>query len=240
MKKIHFIIIYLFAFLIINNLNLNELKADETDSGLWTSLAIEKSIIKGLDLEAGFEYRTEEKFSLTDQFRGKFSASYKLNKFVKFGAGYEYHAKKKKQDYFASRNRVFFQGAGSYKFNHFKVLDRFEIAWRARLQLTTQDDREIDSDFEKNEWVFRNRFELKYDIKNFPLNPYLQFEMFNHIFDSHDIYEQSYYQNRLSAGFECSITKQHSIDLGYKYETEIDGAEYLYKNIISLGYKFKF
>ena len=93
MKKIFFIIIYFITFSFLNE----KTKADETDSGLWTSFVVEKSIMKGFDAEAGFEYRMQDNISTTDQFRGKLGLTYKLNKFVKFGASYEYISKHKKK-----------------------------------------------------------------------------------------------------------------------------------------------
>jgi hypothetical protein len=104
-----------------------------------------------------------------------------MNKYLKLGAGYVLIADKKvKRDIFEYRNRFFLQATGSYKYA------RFTGSWRTRMQLTLMETDEPRGDIFEDDsyrWVWRNRFQLKYDIKGLPLTPYMNVELFHHLFN---------------------------------------------------------
>ena len=224
---------YVFVLAFLANIPL--LFAQSSDWGLWTSIDVEKKLGKKLELDIAGQYRWKDNISLTDQIRGSADISMKLGKYVKLGAGYEFISKYKlKKDIFVYRNRFRLQATGSYKFSGFTA------DWRTRMQLTLMETDEPRGDIffdDSFKWVWRNRFGLKYDIKNTPLKPYINLELFHNIFSN---LEQVYYQNRLSIGTEYKINKSHSLEVGYKLETEIDGSKKYKLNVIKLGYTFSF
>lgn len=207
--------------------------AQETDWGLWTTIGAEIKLSKKWQLEAGGEYRWKEEISTTDQIRGSFDVKYKVWKYVRLGAGYELIAdKKKKKDIYVYRHRFKLDALANYK------VQRFTLSWRPRLQTTLYDDQDLDKDdTDSYKWVFRNRFGVNYNIPKIPLKPYVQYELFHHIFSD---LEPSYYKNRFTVGLEYTIAKKHEINLAYLYDNEILDSKKYYFNVISAGYKFSF
>ena len=215
--------------------NVSLLSAQNSDWDLWTSIDVEKKLAKKWELGVTGQYRWKDNISVTDQIRGSADISRKVGKYVNLGAGYELIAKKKvKKDIFVYRNRFRVQAKGSYKYA------RFTADWRVRLQLTLLDKKETSNesfDGDNNNWVLRNRFGLKYDIKKTPLKPYVNFELFHQLFSD---LEYSYFKNRFSIGTEYKLNKRHSLEAGYKLETEVSGSEKYRLNIVKLGYAFSF
>ncbi len=204
-----------------------------TDWRLWTDVGVEKQLSKKWTLGIEAEYRWKNDISATDQIRGSVDVSYRLNKYVKFGAGYELIAdKKQKKDIFAYRNRFMVQATGSYK------LARFTVSWRPRLQTTILGDSETNKKVgsDNYNWVIRNRFGLKYNIPKVPITPYTHFEIYNRLFS--DL--SSHYKNRFSVGIEFNPGKHHSFDLGYKLDNEVFISQKYRFNIINIGYTFSF
>lgn len=219
----------LFAMILLANVSL--VFAQKSDWGLWTSIDLEKKLSKKWELDVSGQYRWKDNISLTDQIRGSADVSRKAGKYVKLGAGYELIAKKKvKQDVFVYRNRFRMQATGSYKYA------RFTAIWRSRIQLTLLENSNT-SDDDNQKWVLRNRFGLKYDIKKTPLKPYVNVELFHQLFSD---LKYSYYQNRFSAGIEYSLNKRHTLEAGYKLETEVKGSKKDKLNVIKIGYLFSF
>ena len=63
------------------------LMAQENDEvGIWTELGIEKAITKKWDVGVGLEYRAQDR----SRFSAGLSTSYKLNKYLKLGIGYNF------------------------------------------------------------------------------------------------------------------------------------------------------
>ena len=223
------IIIFGFFFLLC----FKAVVAQQNDRGVWTTVDIEKKLNKRWDAAAGFEYRTKDGTSLTDQIRGSLGVDYKPYKFLKFAAAYTLIAdKKQKRDIFVNRHRFTFNATATYKF------DRFTASWRPRLQATFYDKSEMDADeLDNYRWVMRNRFGLKYNIKKTPLKPYVQYELFNRIFSE---ISPSYYKNRFSTGVEISIGKRHELDLGYKRNSELKNNKKYRFDAVAVGYTFAF
>ena len=226
--KLHIII---FGFFLL--LCLEAVVAQQNDWGIWTTVDIEKKLNKSWNADVGFEYRSKDGTSLTDQIRGSLGVDYKPYKFLKFGASYTLIAnKKQKRDVFVNRHRFTLNATASYKF------DRFTASWRPRLQATFYDPSEKDADeLDNYRWVMRNRFGLKYNIKKTPLKPYAQYEMFNRIFSD---LSPSYYKNRFSTGVEISIGKCHELELGYKRNSELKNDKKYRFDVVAVGYTFVF
>jgi hypothetical protein len=209
--------------------------AQNSDWGLWTSLEAEKKLPKKWELGVEAQYRWKDTFSTTDQIRGGIDISRKLGDYVKLGAGYELIAKHKvKKDNYVYRNRFRVQATGSYKYA------RFTASWRTRMQLTLLETDAPRGDIFEDEsfkWVWRNRFALKYNIKKSPLTPYMNVELFHHLFSGAN---PGYYQNRFSIGTEYKLNKRHSLEAGYKLETEIDAKKKTKLNVVKIGYIFAF
>lgn len=214
---------YIFLMLTISALSLS---AQNTDSGLWTEAGIEKGISKKWDLNVTAEYRSREKITTVDQIRGAAMISYRINKYVKLGAGYMLIAdKKQKKDIFEYRSRFITQATGSYKFG------RFTASLRPRLQVTF-----LEGNGQKDSWVLRNRLGLKYNIPKIPLNPYTNFEMYHELSGNSDISGKT----RFGIGVEFKPAKAHCIDFGFKFNRKTVKSKRQKANIVCIGYTYSF
>ena len=215
--------------------NASFLFAQNSDWGLWTSVDVEKKLSKKWTLSVDAQYRLKQSMSVTDQIRGGANISLKLGNYVKLGVGYELIAKHKvKQDEYVFRNRFRVQATGSYKYA------RFTASLRTRMQLTLMETEGPRGDlFESDsyKWVWRNRFGLKYDIRKTPFSPYVNWELFHHLFSGS---APGYYQNRFGVGTEYKFNKRHTVEIGYKHVTEIDLKKKYKNNILQIGYTFSF
>lgn len=207
---------------------------DEYDWGVWSSIDIEKKLNKRWIADGAFEYRWKEGMAKTDQIRGSLGIDYNPKKIpFKFGASYMLIAnKKQKKDIFVYRNRFTLGAMGSFKFY------RFTANWRPRIQATFYDQTEKKAEESDDyRWVVRNRFGLNYNIRKFPLKPYIHFEIFTRVFSDE---KPAYYQNRFSAGFKISMGKKHDLDIGYKQENELKKDMKSRFNVCYVGYSFAF
>ncbi|MDR0537967.1 MAG: DUF2490 domain-containing protein [Tannerellaceae bacterium] len=204
-----------------------------SDWSLRTNAGVEFKVAKKWEAGMEIEYRRKENMSLTDQIRGGADMNYILNKYIKLGVGYELIAdKKKKKDIFAWRNRFMMNVSFTYKYRG------FTIGWRPRMQTTLMSDLESNDYYTDNyRWVSRNRFSLKYNIPHSPLNPYVRFEVFNHLFNE---MKPLLYKKRISTGIEYKINKRHIFSLGYINENETFQAQTYKANIIQAGWMFSF
>lgn len=98
-----------------------------------------------------------------------------------------------------------------------------------------------DFKFQRNKSIMRNKFQIKYDIKNFKLTPYASTELFyswnrDIIYGINNISIQSGMNSfRHFIGFEVELSKRQSLDVGFGFREQ-----YLNKtknNILRLTYK---
>jgi len=221
----------LFAMILLANGAL--LYAQDSDWGLWTSFELEKALSEKWDLGVDLETRLRNKLSATDQIRGGVSVTRSLGDHFNLGVGYLLIARYRREAY-NYRHRYYLQTRGQYRFA------RFTADWRMRMQLTLlgNSDENINTfDNENTNWVLRNRFRLRYNIKGSSFRPYAHYEMFHQLFSD---LEYSHYQNRFSIGTVYRMSGSHSIDVGYKFETEVDGSEKNKRNIIQVGFSYSF
>lgn len=85
----------------------------------------------------------------------------------------------------------------------------------------------------KNNHMLRSRLKLEYNIKGFPVNPYVSYEFSNDLEDKLKLDK-----TRLIAGTEIKITKKHNLDIAYLFQDYQSDHDKLHA--VSIGYKFKF
>ena len=225
---------FLFALIILANPSL--LFAQNSDWRLWTSIDAEKKLSENWDLTIGAQYRWMDIISVTDQIRGSTDVFWTLGKYIQLGAGYELIARKNAQeDIFVYRNRFRVQSRVQYRYA------QFTVDWRFRTQLTMIEKEDfsggITFDNQYHRWALRNRFRLRYNIRNTPLRPYLSFELFHQPLS---VLEYRYIQNRFTIGSVFNINQSHNIEVDYRLETEIVDANKFRYNIVKIGYVFSF
>ena len=87
----------------------------------------------------------------------------------------------------------------------------------------------------KNRYYVRSRFQVSYNIKGVPLDPYASIELSNSLHEGFAVKKYRY-----TIGADYTIKKQHQIGLAYIYNHGTDDDNEGDSHAISLSYKFKF
>lgn len=208
--------------------------ADNDDIGPYgasVSVEVTKKIIKGLDLSLEEEIRVRDNLSDIERFSTSLDLSYKVCDYLKLGGAYNLinlnHIKKG----WENRHRYYFYATGIYKW------DRFKFSLRERVQSTYREGVAQTAKRANPKWYLRSRFEVEYNIKKSPFEPFASVELFNSLNnplgDEMDRY-------RICAGTSYKINKQNKLQLYYRYtrDKEIDDDAILH--MFCIGYSFKF
>lgn len=234
----------------------------QTDDGLVLGAEVEKALGKSLSLNAEVGFRTRNDFRTVDRWSGTVGAEYKLAKWLKADASYtllydNYLEKLTdnywRPSYWGTRHRVNASLTGSYKLG--KVL---RLSLRERWQYTyrpeTTTDRYYFSDYPAATWTgsadgwtptekvrtgkaksqLRSRLQVEYDKKKADCKPYANMELYN---------SWGIEKIRYTLGTDIKLTKQHSIDVFYRYQDrkhadESDSDPDMH--YLGISYKFKF
>ena len=94
---------------------------------------------------------------------------------------------------------------------------------------------EVDGKRSKHKHYLRSRFQVAYNIRHCHWTPYASYEFSNDFANSLHLDKQ-----RLTAGVEWKITKQHKLDFAYVYNNGADDDSDGNNHALSIGYKFKF
>lgn len=226
------------------------LSAMAQDFGLDINVGLKKKIVKGLNISAAFELRTQDMSSEMERIDAGIDLSYKPIDYFKVGVGYHFIDKYKLKhetesgniidNYWSPRHRVHADVTGILP------VDNFEISLRERYQFTyrsetsakkwnsvgvAQENKVYDAE---DEHVLRSRVMAQYKIKPVNIAPYFSMEMYNDLTDSFSIDKI-----KLTTGMEYSLQKHHVFDLFYRYTAGI--ADYDDEcHLIGIGYEFKF
>jgi long-subunit fatty acid transport protein len=225
--------------------------AQDNDFGIWTNIGAEKKLGNwGIGLEA--EYRTRDNSGTSDRWSWGLKGSYKLNKYVKFDAGYTllydnnhkltYHddgSINKEANFWGLRHRVFASVTGSYKVNNwtFSLRERWQYTYRPEKTISERydyDQEDYDGEPKtysgKGKNVLRSRLQAAYSIGKTGLEPYANVELYN---------SWGIDKVRYTAGIEWDINKHHEVELYYRYQDPHDSDESKI-HILGLAYQFKF
>lgn len=224
-KAIRFLVLLIFPFFVFSVFNL---KGQERDAGLWTSVNAEVKLVKKLSFAISEEFRfnnniTELGTALTDAGFG-----YKYKKHWQFAVGYRYSQKRKNYDYYSYRHRYYVDIKYSRK------IKPFELSFRTRFQDQVSDiGRAADGGIP--EYYLRNKLGLQWNLHK-DYSPYLSAELFSPLKYPRTIVFDGI---RVAAGIEYDITKHHKIDLGYMVQKEVNVSRPVTDFVITLGYFYK-
>lgn len=206
----------------------------ETEYGGRLSLQFDYKLKKGLHLTADAQLRTQDNFKATGRYQAGLGVDYKINGFLKAGAGYTYISVRNSSDEWNPRHRIYAQLTGTLKSGDWR------LSLKERLQLTHRSGVNT-YQTTPNSLTLKSR--LKAEYKGFTaVSPYIFIEARTVLNDpacsadwngseysnySFSGYNDAYF-NRLrgALGMEWKIDKHNSIDLtamlDYCYDKEID------------------
>ena len=135
-----------------------------SDLEQWTSIGISKKINKKWEMSLEQNFRFKEDASQFDVYFSDLGIDYKFNKHFYIGANYRFYQNKNNEGDFKTQHRW------STDITYKHKIKRFRLAYRIRFQ-------NKDEDFYTNEsgnnlYNLRNRLSVKYNIKNFKLDPF--------------------------------------------------------------------
>ena len=232
--------------------NATQVLKAQTDFGIWIDAGVEKKLDKHWTLEGELGARTRNDSKEMDRYSLGLGADYKINKYLKFSAGYNllynhrggtqtYHkngtVNKITPTYWWPRHRFLFGVTGSYGIGNLglSLREMYQYTYRAKAK-----DKKYDTDTEewedvksKSQQLLRSRFQVNYRLKHTPLTPFGSIELY------HD--KSGLQKTRYSLGTNLSITKRHNLKLYYRYQDlrENDDDD-LDTHVLGISYTYKF
>jgi hypothetical protein len=205
---------------------------------LWTGVEVNIKVAKHLETKIGYEYRRDNIIGFNKSL-ATVQITYEIVPGIKTLIKYRnavfpntYSALDLKKNSFSNRFSCGLNISFLELFN--AKSKRLVIQWTGQQQWEN-------FKFQRNRSILRNKFQIKYDIKNFKLSPYASTELFyswnrDIIYGSSAIsIERGMNSFRHFIGFEVELSKRQSLDLGFGFrEQYLDKTK---SNIIRATYK---
>ncbi len=191
----------------------------------WNSATFELKLNKKFNLQFSEELRLQENSSKIERFFSELKLNYKLHKNFQLGLGYRFFTENKRSGY---QNGHRWNIDTKYKFD----IERFNGYARLRYQSA----KEFNSD-DNPENHLRMKVKLKYDIKNWKIDPYISAELFG--LTGKEACNQ-FDKMRFTTGSSYKFNKMHSVSFFYGIEKELNTNYPKTIFLIGLGYKFTF
>ena len=141
------------------------LHAQEKDFTTWASAGFIYKVKPAFTLSGKLEWRTKDDLGKTDRWGLDVGGAYSVLPFLKVAAGYEIHYRNRGEASWKFRHRYHFDGTLSTR------VQRLKVSLRERFQHT------FDSSGDEFRW--RSRVKLAYDIPKCKIEPYASVEMYN-------------------------------------------------------------
>ena len=231
----------------------------QSEGGLLMELAADKKVNRQLTVGVEADMRTRNNFRTMDRWSVGVSAGYKLNKWVKFQAGYtllDNNMREKMSyqtiggvkaynnwlpSYWGIKHRVNASVTATYKFSN-----NIRLSLRERWQFTYRPEKTVQRwDFDNATWEekvhtgsrkhqLRSRLQVEYDKKRALLTPYASIELYNQL---------AIEKIRYTVGTDINVTKQHTLGVFYRFQNmkNVDEDDYdPDMHYLGISYKFKF
>ncbi|MCK7535489.1 MAG: DUF2490 domain-containing protein [Marinilabiliales bacterium] len=200
-----------------------------TDFGVWYEAKADKKIIDNLRFDLEASIRTDQNASHIDKFYIEPGLRYKFNDYLAAGVYYRLIEQKENDGNYHPRHRWFAQVRGTapsvYRFT-------FAVRYRIQQQFRTYIK---DPDDDVPGWYQRLRLELDYDVKGFPLKPFINAEMHFLLFSPNEYTVDKW---RSIIGAEYTVNKKHTFGLEYIYnDSRVTKPAYM--NVIGVTYSVK-
>lgn len=204
----------LLNIVLFTNLNYSQTDGDK-DWASWNTIGIEYELNKKWSFGLEEQLRLKENISEIDEYFTQLNADYKILKNFKLGGGLRYIRENDNQGNIQGYENFFrFNVDATYKHK----LDRFTLAYRLRYQ--NKNELGVSS----NEGDFANqnirlKSSIKYNVKNWSLDPKFSAEIFNRFQEGRD---NGFSKYRLTLGTDYNIKNFGEIGIFYRYQKEIN------------------
>jgi hypothetical protein len=203
--------------------------AQWNDAQLWTSVNLEKKIIKGFTVSLSEEVRFSENITEVGIFFTDIGLNYKINKNWRISGNYRFTNKIQLDNSYSKRHRYYFDLSYRKKFYQFTLLAR------TRFQSQYADVNSSETGH-LPEYYSRNKLTLKYSItKN--ISPYLSAEAFIPLNNPN---VKGIDNMRYSLGAEWEFVKNSTLDVYYMIQQEYQVKNRERDFVTGIGYNYSF
>jgi len=220
--------IILLSTLLISTVSLAQDSTTVSDFELWAGVSLKKSFLdKKLDFRLDQEFRFDDNSTSINNYFTELSVKYEVLDGLEVGSGFRFVRNNLKSGY---RNERRFIGDVRYKHK----VDRLSFAYRFRFQNHTALGSVSDDDVVNK---IRLRAKVKYNIKNWKLDPYFSMEGF-YAFETNNInYVDEITESEKADGFEklrftigtsYKVNKWFQIGGFYRIEHELKSYHFAY------------
>lgn len=200
------------------------------DASIWCSTTLEKELTKKTTTTFTQEFRLDENLSELGTFFSDFGIEQELAKKFSIGLNYRYINRKRIDDFYSKRHRLYTDISYKHKFE--KII--FNYRMRAEAQYNhvnfAQNDISSGSDGFKARNRIRNKVQIKLNTEN-KLKPFASIELFN--------YPRNYqYDLRYIIGFDYKLNKKIAPSIYYQINREYNVKNYYTDFTTGLSLKY--
>lgn len=227
------------------------------DMGLWSTVGAERELSRKLTVGMEAECRLRNDMKTQERWSLELNGAYQLGKYVKLGAGYKFIRDNRRDSwefhdpeetdlqefrpaYWVTKHRLYLDGTGKLKVNHWEFSLRERVEYTYRPEHTAQhyyydDDQWVtETESGEGEYELRSRFQVKYGKEGCPWKPHASMEFYND-WDLDKI--------RYTVGVDYSLAKRHTLGAFYRFVNERDRdpgeTDDPNEHVIGLSYKIK-
>ncbi|MBI2968573.1 MAG: DUF2490 domain-containing protein [Bacteroidetes bacterium] len=217
---------YIIPLIVLIHSSIINLRAQQRDAGLWTSVNIEKKITQKFSAVASGELRFNDNISHLGTFFADPGITYAILKNFKIAYHYRFSNQRRLDGSYSKRHRYYFDFAYRHR------LWKLSLQFRYRFQ-SQYTDILISEDGKIPEYTNRYKFTIRY-LPDRPVKPYLAVEFFEN-FDGYYLSKIRYF-----LGLEYSLNKRNSVEIFYLIQKEVQTSDPLTDFIAGCSYAFTF
>ena len=182
--------------------------SQNSDFQTWSSIEIEKKIIKSVSISIEEEVRIAQNSTSFNTSNTSISGLYSFNKFIKAGIGYRYSYSYDIEDGYSVSHRLMVDGVLKYKLGDFafSFRERFQDDWQTEKTSPTATYPDL---------YLRHKLQIKYNVPKISLFPYLEAELFQSL---NNPIQNKVDKYRWTAGLEYDFKNDLSVSLFYRIQ----------------------
>ena len=205
------------------------LSGQQSDTRLWTSVAIRYDLNKKWRFSFEEEARFHENISQLDRLNSEFTVNYKINKIFDGGLLYRLIAE----------NNINRAMNLNHRFGAYLNADKKFAGWDCYLKATFQ--KTYPGFFRQEDWFIPENYVraeggVSRELKNKKTEPYTNLEFWYLIAPEYQAFIDQY---RFTIGFKQKLNKANRLDFYFRIQHEIQVADPLTAFIFGVGYQFK-